>query len=395
MLGHHSPRGVLRAALGRGLPGPRSRRRRAALGAAVAVASAAAAGSAAPALAAGTSTITAAVTTTTPEQAVPVDLTFSGTNGSSGSAEVVAVVRPAGGLACQSSYQEDESTLGGVDSTLLAPGPPTITTGGPYQVTANFRPTSPGSYQVCAWLDSGTTGSSPLAAPATVSLTAQGPQVSQFTLTVPKALAPNTPFDIGWTTQTDQPLSLYAILKTAPPSTVTVAPCASSYEAERAAHGDEFPITNIDPASVFGGPMTTSATLTRPTSNYVLCSWLEGPSYGQVDRALATPITVGTPTPPSPPKPGLKLGRVNASRRHGLSVAGSTGSGFSGRVTVVAACGRSTARRVATARNRRFTTRLGLPGGCRRARRVKVTVSWAGSTAFARQSVTRTVGIGR
>ncbi|MGH2856951.1 MAG: hypothetical protein ACRDMJ_05645, partial [Solirubrobacteraceae bacterium] len=62
---------------------------------------------------AASSSISVADATAAAEQAVPVDLTFSGTNGQSSSADVEAVVRPAGGLGCQSSYQDDVSAVGG------------------------------------------------------------------------------------------------------------------------------------------------------------------------------------------------------------------------------------------------------------------------------------------
>src|SRR5689334_2533309 len=91
---------------------------------------------AAPASAA-TSTITVASPTAAPEQAVPVDLTFSGTNNQSGSAEVEAVVRPAGGLACQSSYQDDLAAVGSVDQVIFGPGAEPVAAGQPYQVDAS------------------------------------------------------------------------------------------------------------------------------------------------------------------------------------------------------------------------------------------------------------------
>ena len=155
---------------------------RAARGAALvaAVTTAAAGCLATPALATSStasSTISVTNNTTTPEQAVPVDLTFTGTNGSTGTAQVDAVVRPAGGLGCQGSYQEDVSTLGSEDTTLLAPAGQTLPPGA-YQVGADYKPPAPGSYQVCAWLDASQTGTASLAAPTSVNFNAQGPQVS-------------------------------------------------------------------------------------------------------------------------------------------------------------------------------------------------------------------------
>src|SRR5438552_2714003 len=93
----------------------------------------------APAIAA-TSTITVASPTAAPEQAVPVDLTFSGTNNQSGSAEVEAVARPAGGLSCQSSYQDDLAAVGSVDQVIFGPGAQTVAAGQPYRVQASYKP---------------------------------------------------------------------------------------------------------------------------------------------------------------------------------------------------------------------------------------------------------------
>jgi hypothetical protein len=103
-------------------------------------------------------------------------------------------------------------------------------------------------------------------------------------------------------------------------------------------------------------------------------------------------VTVGTPAPPSPK---LKLTKAAASHRHGVAVAGSTVSGFTGKLAVSAACGSATAKRAVTARNRRFSSGLALPRGCAHARKVKLTVSWAGSSAFATQTVTKTVAIAK
>ena len=205
--------------------------------AAVIVATAFAAGAfavgafAAPAMA-DTSSIMIASATATPEQAIPVDLTFSGTNAQTGNAGVEAIVRPAGGLSCLSSYQEDTSTLPGQDVTIFAPGAQSVAPGA-YSVSGSFKPPAPG------------------------------------------------------------------------------------------------------------------------------------------------------------------LTRATASHRHGASVAGSTATGFIGKLAVSAACGRSTARHTAIPRHGRFASSFRLPSGCGRAARVKFTVSWAGSSAFAKQAVTRTVAIAR
>jgi hypothetical protein len=358
---------------------PGSRLRRARAGCVVVVVSAAAACGASPALAA-TSTVSVANDTATPEQAVPTDLTISGTNGSTSAAYVAAVVRPAGGLACQASYAEDISTLGGEDTTVVGPGGQAIPPGA-YAVAANFKPSSPGSYQVCAWLSQSSDGTNPLAAPATVGLAARGPQVTQLTVSVPKGLQPGVPFQVTYTTQTDQQLSLFSVLAPAGP-----AACAPAFEQQ--AHALTT-IRGVGHTPVYGGPTSTAATVTEKTGSYVICTWVEGPSGSEVDGSDATSITVGTP------QPGLHLGRVTASRRHGIAVAGSSAYSFSGRVLVQAACGRSRARSYVSARNESFAAHIRAPAGCRSARRVTVTASWGGSTAWGRQSTSRTVALTR
>lgn len=348
--------------------------------------------SASPAMAVTTpSTISAVNNTTTPEQAVPVDLTFSGTNGTGPSADVLVVVRPAGGLACQSTYQEDISTLGAVDQTILGPGSQDAPAGS-YTVNADFKPLGAGSYQICAWLDNGTAanaGNDTQAGPATLGVTARGPQVPVFTVSVPTALAPNVAFDVTYTTQTDQQLALESVIKagTAPATT-----CPTSYE--QAIQGSNNTATILGPGNeVFGGPITTTATTTQKQGSYLICSWVEGPNPSEVDSAVVTPVTVGTPNSTLPPKPGLKLGKLTASRKHGISVAGSTSSKFAGKLSVVAACGRSSAKTSASAKKGKFSSHVRVPAGCKSARTVKITVSWSGSKAWTKQSVSKSVSI--
>jgi len=329
--------------------------------------------------------------TAAPEQAVPVDLTFSGTNDLAGSAEVEAVVRPAGGLACQNSYQDDLSAVGSEDTPIYGPGAETVPAGEGYQVPASYKPSAPGSYQVCAWLAQTVNGTDEaVAGPATVSFTARGPQVTQLTVAVPKDLMPGVVFQVGYTTQTDQQLTLFSVLK----QTGTL-PCAASYELEIQQPQHETTLLGVGSPPVFGGPTTSTVTTKQPTGTYLICTWVEGPNGQEVDGSAITPITVGTPTPPLAPKPGLALTRVTASRRHGVSVTGAAVTGFTGRVLVTAACGSSRTTHATSAKGRRFSASLGLPSGCRHARTVKLSVTWAGSRAWSKQSATRSVVIGK
>jgi hypothetical protein len=349
---------------------------------------------AAPAVAAS-STITVASPTAAPEQAVPVDLTFSGANNQSGPAEVEAVVRLAGGLSCQSSYQDDLAAVGSVDQVIFGPGAEPVAAGQSYEVDASYKPVSAASYQVCAWLEQSQGGTErAVAGPSALSFTTQGPQVTQLTVAVPKGLIPNVAFQITYTTQTDQSLALYSVIRTAPPAPLAGSPaapaCPSSFEAQQL-QGLGKLLVGPGAQGVFGGPTTTAITDSEKAGAYVICTWVEGPSYREVDASATTLVTVGTVAPPSQPR--LSLTKVTASRRHGVTASGKTASAFSGRLVLLAACGSSSASHAMTADHGRFSGRLGLPSECRRAKRVKVTVSWAGSPSFAKQSTERSVVI--
>jgi hypothetical protein len=353
----------------------------------VVVVTALAGGLAAPAMAADTSSIAVITTTTSPEQAFPVDLSVSGTNALTGAAEVEAIVRPAGGPGCESSYQEDTSTFLAEDTTILAPGAQTVAPGA-YQVTSSFRPPAPGSYQLCAWLAQNQNGTDqPVAAPATLAFNARGPQVSQLTVAVPKDLQPNVSFQVSYTTQTDQQLTLLSVLRPA-----TEAPCPATFGLDQQQNQPETNLLGFGTQQVFGGPLTTTATTKQKTGFYVICTWVQGPTSDEVDDTTTTTVTVGTPPPP---KPGLILTKATASHKHGVSIAGTAVAGFNGKLVVSAACGSATARRTTTARNRRFASSVRLPSACRTARKVRLTVSWAGSSAFSKQSVAKTVAIAK
>jgi hypothetical protein len=244
---------------------------------------------------------------------------------------------------------------------------------------------------VCAWLAQNQNSTDqPVAPPATLTVTARGPQVSQLTVAVAKGLQPGVGFPVTYTTQTDQSLSLLSVLRPA-----SEAPCPASFALDQQQNRPETALLGFAGVQVFGGPVITTATTRQKVGFYVLCTWVQGPTAGEVDDAATTPITVGTPPPPALPKPGLRLTKAAASHRHGVSVAGSAVSGFTGKLVISAACGSATARRTSTARTGRFASSLHLPGGCRKAKRVKLTVAWAGSSAFAKQSVAKTVAIAK
>jgi hypothetical protein len=344
---------------------------------------------------AGAATVTVASTTLTPEQAVPVQLGFSGTADAGLSSNLEAVVRPAGGIACQADYSSDLSAVGSADTVLFSSEAQSVNPGA-YQVGTTFKPPAPGNYQVCAWLSqpsgSSSSSGSTVAGPATTGFTARPPQVSQLTLAVPTSLTPGVTFQLRYTTQTDQQLDLYSLIKQA-----GALPCADSFELEQQQAQPATTLLGPGDQQVFGGPAATTLTTRQKAGSYLVCSWIEGPNVAEVDAALSTPLTVGTTAPPNPKasKLELRLGKVAASRRHGVSVAGRTASAFHGRLAVAASCGSSSRQTRTEVRNGRFASHVALPSGCRTRQRVRVKVSWTGSAAFAKAVANTSIRIGR
>ena len=185
----------------------------------------------------------------------------------------------------------------------------------------------------------------------------------------------------------DQVLTLSSVLRPA-----SEAPCPDSFAADQSQNQQETNLLGFGSQQVFGGPVTTTATTKQKTGFYIVCTWVQGPNGDEVDQTATTPVTVGTPPPPTP---GLILTKAKASHRHGVSVAGTTITGFAGKLVVSAACGSVTAKRTTSAHNGRFASSVRLPRRCRTARKVRLTVAWAGSSAFAKQSVAKTVAIAR
>jgi hypothetical protein len=340
---------------------------------------------------AGAATVSVAATTLNPEQAVPVQLSFSGTADPGSNSNLEAVVRPSGGLACQANYTSDVSAAGTADTIVFSDNAQSVAPGA-YQVGATFKPPAAGGYQVCAWLSqpTGITGQA-ISGPATTSFTARPPQVSQLSLAVPQSLSPGVVFQLAYTTQTDQQLNLYSVIKKA-----GALPCADSYELEQQQSQTETTLLGPGDQQVFGGPATTKLTTHQKTGSYLVCSWIEGPGAEEVDGALSTPVTVGRPAPASEPAQlKLRLGTVTASHRHGVSAAGTAAAAFAGRLGVRAACGSSTRQARVQVHEGHFSVHLALPKRCGKHGRVTVTVSWPGSATFAKASATKSVRTGR
>jgi hypothetical protein len=233
------------------------------------------------------------VQTGTPEQGVPLTINFSGADPSiQNGGYLYAVVRPAGGINCQSSYGSDQAVASSV-STDLFNGADSVSPGA-FTAQTTFDPASPGGYLVCAWVeDSAYDSSGDPATPSQVTAATQngfiarGPQVEQLTVSLPAPPQPGVAYQIAYTTQTDQELSLYSVVKPA-----GGLPCASSYELEQQQNEESNDVFG-GASSVFGGPSTLTATDTEPAGSYLVCTWVEGPTPGEVDAALTTPISVG------------------------------------------------------------------------------------------------------
>ena len=338
---------------------------------------------AAPAMAASTVQIT--IETAPPEQAIPVQIALSGTIVSSGSgndgSNVYAEVRPAGGVACQPTYEADR-TAAGNDSDVIYNN---FVDTGPLAASGNYDPDAPGSYLVCAWIEPSDNTASTT---ASMVFAARGPQVPVLTVALPVTPRPAQAFSITYTTQTDQQLSLSSVIKPA-----GGAPCASSYELERQQDADNEAVTGLlGEDSVYGGPTNTSATATEARGSYIVCTWIEGPSNGEVDATTTTPVSV-QPAAPVPKPADLRFTGISVSRRHGANIDGTTAAKLAGRILVYASCDKSSSSSSVLVKKGKFAGHLKLPSACRGRRYTEIGAVWKGSPSFLKQSISKSVRI--
>jgi hypothetical protein len=323
-----------------------------------------------------------------------VQLTFSGqadySDPNAGTYITIdALIRPAGGVSCQSTYQADLSAAGSA-STVLVDGD--FEPSGPFTLPENFKPLTPGSYLVCAWAQGSGSGSGTPVALATASATfaARGPQVSELAVTLPAIPSPNRSFQIDYTTQTDQSLTLQSTIKPAGGRG-----CASSYELETLQNennGTETDLLGADPPSLFGGPTLNTTTATEKAGNYIICTWIEGPTSGEVDAAAVTPVAIPAPTS-KPADARLRITHAAASRKHGATIQGTTAHKVQGRILVYATCGKASTSTTPLDRNGTFSGRIKLPKTCRNAKKVRIGAVWAGSRTYKKQSSSETISI--
>jgi len=168
---------------------------------------------------------------------------------------------------------------------------------------------------VGGWLehyDQTASGNVASATPSTT-VSARGPQASILSVSLQATPRPNIAYQVNYVTQTDQQLTLDSVVKKA-----GGLPCAQSYELEQQQNQSENELVGPDSdseGSIFGGPATTSATDTEPAGDYVICTWIEGPSAGEVDAATTGSYPVAwLPRQGPPPKQPYKVKRCKTKR---------------------------------------------------------------------------------
>lgn len=361
------------------------------------------------AMAADTMQIT--VGTPTPEQGVPFPIEITGQttalNGEGDGPQLVAVIRPTGGIGCQADFADDVAAAGGVSTEIFGPetedwpqepreGP------GAYHETATYNPPNTGSFLICAWLEDpdGEGGSGAVAGPISTTFDVGPPHVSELLVSLPQPARPDVAFPIDYTTHTDQQLSMHSVIRPA-----GGLPCAADPALDSEQNQSESQLLpgpyEYNSVTVFGGPITTTTTATESAGPYVICTWIEGPNDNEVDAASTTDIYVGAPPPAPaahaarPGSPHLLLDATRVSKHHGTLVKGSAISTLSGHLRVSVSCGASTVHGDARVADGRFHLALATPRHCRRGATARVTALWAGSAAFLKQSVSNRVKVTR
>lgn len=295
-----------------------------------------------PATAWGASdTLSMAVAPTSPEQGVPATFTFTGeavsTGGEGEGTDLLVEYRPTGGIGCQATFENDRQAAGEASTELASPNeagrapwntnnedyPPAVGPG-PFSAPFTYAMPAPGTYLFCAYLEhrekiNDDEYKQVLDAATTLTIQVTPPKISVFTVGLPRGPQPGQVFVIAYTTQTDQTLTLTTLVQHA-----GGLPCAASPELDEQEnqtqdrpvfpHAESF-FDYQNSVSVFGGPIVTQATDTETLSgSYIACSWISGPTKGEVDAALTTPFYVGTPPsqPPPPPRPPCVVPSFNS-----------------------------------------------------------------------------------
>lgn len=261
------------------------------------------------------------VQTQTPEQGIPVTLAFSGfanaTDRDGDGSAVFAVVRAAGGVGCQPTFADDQQAAADSSTYLFYDaGGSAYESPGSYQSSDTFNPPGIGPYLVCAWLEHYDPNASRNVPSATSSTTfsTRGPQAAIVSVSAPVAPRQNVAYQLNYTTQTDQTLTLYSVIKRAGGM-----PCAQNFELEQQQNQSETELIGPDEEvdnQIFGGPATVSVTDTEPAGYYVICTWIEGPVQSEVDAASSVPLTVSAPPHVKRPHPVRRCRTVRVRRHH-------------------------------------------------------------------------------
>lgn len=284
-----------------------------------------------PGSASASDTLSMSVSPGSPEQGVPATFTFTGeaisTGGEGEGTNLLVEYRPTGGIGCQTTFENDRQAAGEASTELASPNnagrapwntnnedyPPAVGPG-PFSAPFTYAMPAPGTYLFCAYLEHRqkiTEGEykQVLDAATTLTISVTPPKISVFAVGLPRGPQPGQVFVIDYTTQTDQTLTLTTLIQHA-----GGLPCAASPELDEQENQTQdrpsFPHTESffdyqNSVSVFGGPIVTQATDTETLAgSYIICSWILGPTKGEVDDALTTPFYVGTlPLPHTPVKP--------------------------------------------------------------------------------------------
>lgn len=324
-----------------------------------------------PAAAAAPATLTTSILGPPLEQSLTSTVSFAGTTPHA--TALRAVVRPAGGAACGSSFTTDEGREQRVNDVLESGS---VVPGGAYETTAAWTPAAPGTYLICAWIGA--------SEPVSTAVTVRGPQVPALSVAPDATPSAARPFELRYTTETDQPLTLTSVIRPAGGA------CAADQQADRALERSDH-VVFPGGVAIDGGPEVSSVSLREPAGSYLICTWVVGPRSGEVDAMLATPLSVAAT--PAAAAPDITLTSLTASTGSGISLAGRTADGLTGELAVTASCNGSHSSGSASARSGRFTAHFGLPLGCDAGARLVVRARWAGTAAFAVGHATRTATV--
>jgi hypothetical protein len=288
-----------------------------------------------------------------PEQGLATTVTFTGTAPAGAGSSLTAVARPAG-VACKATPSADQAAAPGATQSLVSGA---AVAPGAYSVPAAWTPAQKGKSIVCAWLQQTTPTTPATTGPVTTPVRVQGPQATVKVTLSPGRVA-GTAFTVSYATQSDQPLTLFSTARHSGGG------CAATHQAENAKPGTTTLLPGGAPVPAGAGSATAQTTL--PAGHWLMCTYLEGPTAGEVATQQAVVFNVAPK--PQPPQgkadPTLALTAATASTATGIAVTGTTSPTFSGPLTVKLQCGLVTLKVKIMAAAGAFSATSGLPTGC-------------------------------